>query len=69
MTRAGAVEEVNTWIRGNTSYDGVIDFEAAVRDPEQPTKLLASFDSGDHLHPNDAGYEAMASAVPLAIFK
>ncbi|WP_433928540.1 SGNH/GDSL hydrolase family protein [Sorangium cellulosum] len=62
-------QEVNTWIRGNTSYDGVIDFEAAVRDPEQPTKLLASFDSGDHLHPNDAGHEAMATAVPLSIFK
>ncbi|MGK3988834.1 SGNH/GDSL hydrolase family protein [Sorangium sp. So ce136] len=62
-------QEVNTWIRGNTSYDGVVDFEAAVRDPEQPTKILASFDSGDHLHPNDAGYEAMASAVPLSIFK
>ncbi|XXY50743.1 SGNH/GDSL hydrolase family protein [Sorangium sp. So ce269] len=62
-------QEVNTWIRGNTSYDGVIDFEAAVRDPEQPTKLLASFDSGDHLHPNDAGNEAMADAVPLSIFK
>ncbi|XXT22597.1 SGNH/GDSL hydrolase family protein [Sorangium sp. So ce429] len=62
-------QEVNTWIRGNTSYDGVIDFEAAVRDPEQPTKLLASFDSGDHLHPNDAGHEAMANAVPLSLFK
>ncbi|WP_437731491.1 SGNH/GDSL hydrolase family protein [Sorangium sp. So ce1335] len=62
-------QEVNTWIRGNTSYDGVIDFEAAVRDPEHPTRLLASFDSGDHLHPNDAGYEAMANAVPLSIFK
>ncbi|KYF90062.1 hypothetical protein BE17_49775 [Sorangium cellulosum] len=62
-------QEVNAWIRGNTSYDGVIDFEAAVRDPEQPTKILASFDSGDHLHPNDAGYEAMANAVPLSIFK
>ncbi|WP_437512492.1 SGNH/GDSL hydrolase family protein [Sorangium sp. So ce1099] len=62
-------QEVNTWIRGNSAYDGVIDFEAAVRDPEQPTKLLASFDSGDHLHPNDAGYEAMANAVPLSIFE
>ncbi|WP_437969819.1 SGNH/GDSL hydrolase family protein [Sorangium sp. So ce260] len=62
-------QEVNAWIRGNTSYDGVIDFEAAVRDPEQPAKILASFDSGDHLHPNDAGHEAMANAVPLSIFK
>ncbi|WP_437817148.1 SGNH/GDSL hydrolase family protein [Sorangium sp. So ce1078] len=62
-------QEVNAWIRGNTSYDGVIDFEAAVRDPEQPAKILASFDSGDHLHPNDAGQEAMANAVPLSIFK
>ncbi|WP_437720823.1 SGNH/GDSL hydrolase family protein [Sorangium sp. So ce861] len=62
-------QEVNAWIRGNTSYDGIIDFEAAVRDPEQPTKILASFDSGDHLHPNDAGHEAMANAVPLSILK
>lgn len=62
-------QAVNAWIRGNEVYDGVIDFEAAVRDPEHPTRLLAAFDSGDHLHPNDAGYQAMADAVPLSIFE
>ena len=60
---------VHEWIRANSAYAGVIDFEAAVRDPEAPSKVLASFDSGDHLHPNDAGHEAMATAVPLSIFK
>ncbi|MCY1057622.1 SGNH/GDSL hydrolase family protein [Nannocystis sp. SCPEA4] len=62
-------QAVNTWIRDNDAYDGVIDFEAAVRDPEHPTRILAAFDSGDHLHPNDAGYQAMADAVPLSIFE
>jgi lysophospholipase L1-like esterase len=40
-----------------------------VRDPEQPSKIRAEFDSGDHLHPNDAGHDAMAGAVPLSLFK
>ncbi|WAS90048.1 SGNH/GDSL hydrolase family protein [Nannocystis punicea] len=62
-------QAVNTWIRDNDAYDGVVDFEAAVRDPEHPTRVLAAFDSGDHLHPNDAGHQAMADAVPLSIFK
>lgn len=62
-------QAVNEWIRANTVYDGVIDFDAAVRDPEKPSRLLAAFDSGDHLHPNDAGHDAMANAVPLSIFK
>ena len=62
-------QTVNTWIRDNDAFDGVIDFEAAVRDPEHPTRILAAFDSGDHLHPNDAGYQAMADAVPLSIFE
>ncbi|WP_170135493.1 SGNH/GDSL hydrolase family protein [Nannocystis exedens] len=62
-------QAVNTWIRDNDAYDGVIDFEAAVRDPEHPTRILAAFDGGDHLHPNDAGHQAMADAVPLSLFK
>lgn len=62
-------QAVNAWIRDNEAYDGVIDFEAAVRDPAQPTRILAAFDSGDHLHPNDAGYQAMADAVPLSLFE
>ncbi|HXA77672.1 MAG TPA: SGNH/GDSL hydrolase family protein [Candidatus Acidoferrales bacterium] len=59
---------VNTWIRTSGAYDGVIDFDAAIRDPQHPTKGLASFDSGDHLHPNDAGYKAMGDAIDLSLF-
>ncbi len=60
---------VNAFIRTSGAYDGVIDFDAALRDPAHPNKLLPTDDSGDHLHPNDAGYEAMANAVNLALFK
>lgn len=62
-------QAVNTWIRTSGAYDGVIDFEAATRDPASPGKLRAEFDPGDHLHPNDAGYRAMAEAVDLRLFK
>lgn len=61
-------EAVNNWIRTGGAFDGVIDFEAAVRDPAHPTKLLAAYDSGDHLHPSDAGYQAMADAIDLSLF-
>ncbi|HEX3109437.1 MAG TPA: SGNH/GDSL hydrolase family protein, partial [Thermoanaerobaculia bacterium] len=47
--------EVNEWIRHGGEFDGVIDFDAVVRDPERPTQILPAFDSGDHLHVNDAG--------------
>ncbi|MEO7269018.1 MAG: SGNH/GDSL hydrolase family protein [Knoellia sp.] len=57
--------EVNEWIRTSGEFDAVVDFDAAVRDPDQPSRLLAAFDSGDHLHPGDAGYEAMGNAVDL----
>lgn len=59
---------INQWIRTSGAYDGVIDFDAAVRDPAQPTKIQQRYDSGDHLHPNDAGYEAMANAVDMKLF-
>jgi lysophospholipase L1-like esterase len=59
---------VNEWIRTSRAFDGVIDFERAVRDPARPTRLLPAFDSGDHVHPNDAGYEAMAKAIDLSLF-
>lgn len=52
--------EVNEWIRNSGTFDAVIDFEAAVRDPHMPTQMLPEFDSGDTLHPSDAGYQAMA---------
>ena len=60
---------VNEWIRTSEAYDAVIDFEAVVRDPATPTKVLAEYDSGDHLHPGDGGYEAMANAVDLALLQ
>ena len=59
---------LNTWIRTSKAYDAVIDFDAAIRDPAQPSRMLAKFDSGDHLHPNNAGYEAMANAIDLGLF-
>jgi lysophospholipase L1-like esterase len=62
-------QTINTWIRTGRAYDGVIDFDAAVRDPAQPSRFQAQFDSGDHLHPSDAGYKAMADAIDLAWFK
>lgn len=60
---------VNEWIRTSNAYDGVVDFDKATRDPNDPKKFLAAFDSCDHLHPNDAGYKAMAEAVDLALLK
>jgi len=60
---------LNQWIRTSGMYDAVIDFEAVIRDPAAPTKMRAEFDSGDHLHPNDAGYKAMGEAVDLSLFK
>ncbi|ALL63771.1 Lysophospholipase L1 [Paraburkholderia caribensis MBA4] len=57
--------EVNQWIRTGHAFDGVVDFDAALRDPADPTRLRRSFDSGDQIHPSDAGYSAMADAIPL----
>ena len=59
---------VNEWIRKSGTFDAVVDFEAATRDSADPKKFKAEFDPGDHLHPNNAGYEAMANAVDLSIF-
>jgi lysophospholipase L1-like esterase len=56
---------VNRWIRAGNGFDGVVDFDAALRDPVQPQRLRTAYDSGDHIHPSDAGYAAMAQAVPL----
>ncbi|MDQ7980892.1 SGNH/GDSL hydrolase family protein [Paraburkholderia sp. SARCC-3016] len=58
---------VNQWIRTGRAYDGVVDFDAALRDPAYPSQLRRAFDSGDHIHPNDAGYAAMADAIPLQL--
>lgn len=60
---------VNAWIRSSGAYDAVIDFDAALRDPSHPSRLLPAYDSGDHLHPGDAGYQAMADAIDLSLFR
>jgi lysophospholipase L1-like esterase len=62
-------EAVNAWIRRGDYFDAVIDFDAAVRDPDHPTRMRPEFDEGDHLHPNDAGYRAMGDAVDLKLFE
>jgi len=62
-------EAANKWIRESGAFDGVIDFEAALRDPENPASLNPAYDSGDHLHPNAAGHEAMANAIDLSRFR
>ncbi len=61
-------QAVNDFVRYGGEFDGVIDFDAAVRDPSAPRRFLPDYDSGDHLHPNDAGYEAMANAIDLSLF-
>jgi len=60
-------EAVNAWIRTSGAFDGVVDFDAAMRDPADPRRLNPGYDSGDHLHPDDAGYQAMADAVNLGM--
>jgi lysophospholipase L1-like esterase len=60
---------VNQWIRNSRVFDGVIDFDAVVRDPNRPSRLLPRLASNDHLHPNDAGYRAMADAIDLSLFQ
>jgi lysophospholipase L1-like esterase len=62
-------QALNEWIRTSHAYDAVIDFDAVTRDPAAPTKILPAYDSGDHLHPGDAGYKAMGDAVNLALFR
>ena len=58
-------QAVNEWIRTSGAFDGVIDFDAMTRDPGNPKHIRAEFDSGDHLHPQDTGYEAMADGIDL----
>lgn len=60
--------QANDWIRNSGAFDAVADFDLALRDPSRPTRINPSYDSGDHLHPNDAGYQLLASAVPMSFF-
>jgi lysophospholipase L1-like esterase len=60
---------LNQWIRSSHAFDAVIDFDKVVADPANPERIRPAWDSGDHIHPNDAGYQAMADAIDLALFK
>jgi len=59
---------INDWIRAPGHFDAVIDFDKAIRDPASPNHMTPAYDSGDHLHPSSAGYQAMAAAIPLNLF-
>jgi lysophospholipase L1-like esterase len=61
-------QAVNAWIRNSGEYDAVIDFDRVLRDPRQPARILPALDSGDHGHPTDAGYKAMADSIDLSLF-
>jgi len=62
-------EAVNDWIRTSGAFDGVIDFAGAAQDAQDPLYFNPAYNSGDNLHPNDSGYEAMANAINLALLK
>jgi lysophospholipase L1-like esterase len=62
-------QAVNKWIRTSRAFDGVFDFDAAVRDPEHPARFLERYDSGDHLHPSAAGYKAMAGSIDTSVLR
>ncbi|MEV8443889.1 SGNH/GDSL hydrolase family protein [Actinosynnema sp. NPDC051121] len=67
--REASRQAVNGWIRGSGVFDAVLDFDAAVRAPDEPSRLVAAYDDGDHLHLTPAGYQALADAVPLELFE
>lgn len=60
---------INAFVRSSGEFDAVIDFDAATRDPANPLQFLPAYDSGDHLHPGDAGYRAMGDAIDLTLFR
>ena len=62
-------QAVNRWIRTSKAYDAVSDFDLVLRDPNHPAQLLPAYDSGDHVHPNDVGYRAMADAIDVSLFR
>jgi lysophospholipase L1-like esterase len=61
---------VNAWLRDDGgAFDAIVDFDAALRDPENPLRMLPKYDCGDHLHPSDLGYRTMGDAIDLALFE
>jgi len=61
-------QSVNAWIRNSGKFDAVIDFDAAIRDAQNPSHLVPAADSGDHMHPGDAGYKIMSDTIDLKLF-
>lgn len=59
---------VNQWIRTSRKFDGIVDFDAAMRDPAKPLRLKPEYDIGDHLHPNALGYRQMGEVIDLHLF-
>ncbi len=59
---------VNAWIRDAGAFDAVVDFDAGLRDPEHPARMLPIYDCGDHLHPSDLGYNRMGDVIDLSLF-
>ncbi len=66
--REASRQKVNAWILNSGEFDVVVDLDKVLRDPARPTQLLPAYDSGDHLHPNNAGCAAEGTAVPLSVF-
>jgi len=62
-------DTVNRWIKASGEFDGVVNFDAVLRDPFDPAELLPAYDSGDHLHPNDAGYQAIVDSINPSLFE
>lgn len=60
---------LNQWIRTGHAFDGVLDFDKILLDPADPEQILPAFDCGDHIHPNDAGYAALANSIDLTLFR
>jgi lysophospholipase L1-like esterase len=69
LQKEASRQALNEWIRNNGEFDGVIDFDHVLRDPAHLARLLPAYDSGDHLHPNELGYQAMGDGVPLDLFR
>jgi lysophospholipase L1-like esterase len=68
-THEAEVQALNQWIRTSGAFDGVVDADLALRDPSQPTRLLPAYDSGDHLHPNTLGGQAVANSIDLRLLR
>ena len=62
-------QQINAWIRTGGAFDAVLDFDAVVRDPAQPTQIAGPLQSGDHLHGSDQGYAAIAKSIDLNLFR